>query len=69
MNTYIVVLNNGERISIDADNFEQNNTRILFKVSNSRKILFFFTITTTMTVAVFTNNNIAGFYQKGYEAL
>ena len=31
MNTYIVVLNNGEQVAIRADGYEKNDQRVLFQ--------------------------------------
>lgn len=56
MNTYIVVLKNGEQIVITADDFEKNDTRVCFKVDKDDDIIH--------RVAIFMNNNIAGFYRK-----
>jgi len=52
MNTYIIVLINGTQISINAHDFEKNDTRIRF-IDNRGYI-----------IAIFMNNNIAGFYLK-----
>lgn len=56
MNTYIIILTNGTKISIKAHDFEKNDTRIRFIDDEG----YF--------VAIFMNNNIAGIYLKNYEA-
>lgn len=57
MNTYIVVLNNGEQVAIWADGYEKNDQRVLFYTDKG------------VWVGIFMNNNIAGFYRKDYEVL
>ena len=59
MNTYVVVLVNGEQITIKADDFEKNDTRVCFKVNKENDVIY--------RVAIFMNNNIAGFYNKECE--
>lgn len=58
MNTYIIVLINGEQITIKADDFERNDTRTCFKANKGNDAF--------LRVAIFMNNNIAGFYNKEY---
>lgn len=60
MNTYVIVLKNGEQITIKANDFEKNDTRVCFKVDKENDVIY--------RVAIFMNNNIAGFYIKEYEA-
>ena len=55
MNTYVIVLNNGRQVTIQADGFEKNDERVLFRTD------------TGIWVGIFMNNNIAGFYRKDYE--
>ena len=56
MNTYVIVLKNGEKISVQANGYEKNDQRVLFQTDEG------------VWVGIFMNNNIAGFYRKDYEA-
>ena len=56
MNTYIIVLKNGDRFKIKADDFERNAERIRFQ-----------DLTEERAVAIFMNNSIAGFFLEQYE--
>ena len=57
MKTYVIVLNNGKQVTIQADGYEKNDQRVLFRTNED------------VWVGIFMNNNIAGFYRKDYEAL
>lgn len=57
MNTFIIVLTNGTQISIKADDFKKNTEQIRFM-----------DLTKDQNIAIFINDNIAGFYLKQYEA-
>lgn len=56
MNTYVIVLKNGTQINIKADDFEKNTETICF-----------IDLTEELNVAIFMNDNIAGYYLKEYE--
>jgi hypothetical protein len=56
MNTYVIVLNNGKQVIIQADGYEKNDQRVLFQTNKG------------VWVGIFMNDNIAGFYRKDYEA-